>query len=234
MRTPDADQKLDVERGAWKAREQEAGTLPGEGRRRANRRGMKLGQKSAKQPQRGLGVAQLEKLRMQEQQSKSSIGQTQYLHHIKAGGISSHHHTNSWPAALAFRNSRPPDKLFVAKELGHMMHVATRVDDMLWTTFMPSPAHSSSVPLSRNDEHGHTVMSIMVPLGRDERELSGTCNHDHHHSHNNIPVSLRKSYVDDRPPSRNADLNPSNPGTSVDRLPLELRTDVPLLVRTLP
>lgn len=191
----------------------------GEVRSRA-RKG-KPGQK--KQPQRGLGVAQLEKLRLQEQskqeavclsslQSLPSVGFTDhqnqngamYLRHIK--GAISHHHANARGSApLAFGNGRlgPPDKLaeYLARE-GHR-HVGKggTMDGDVFRTFMSlaSTDHSRSVSPSRH-ERGHSV-SIMLPLRKDDSEMSFICN-DYPQA-----VTLGKNVHDPSPSSAN------NPGT---------------------
>jgi hypothetical protein len=203
VRTPEvADaEKLaiaNVER-AWQHNEKSLGRGEQEGQHKASgevrsraRKG-KPGQK--KQPQRGLGVAQLEKLRLQEQskqeaaclaslQSLPSMGFTDqnqngamYLRHMK-GAISHHHANGRHGSALAFGNGRlgPPDKLaeYLGRE-GHRHVGKGSMDGDAFRTFMSlaSTDHSRSVSLSRH-ERDHSV-SIMLPRRKDDSEMSFIC-----------------------------------------------------------
>ena len=148
-----------------------------------------------KQPQRGLGVAQLEKLRLLEQnkqeaaclaslQSLPSMGfidqsrnGAMFLHHIK-GGIS-HHHANGRGSALAFGNGRlePPDNVaeYLARK-GHRHVGKGTMDGDVFGTFisLASTDHSRSVSLSRH-ERGKSV-SIMLPRRKDDSEMASICN----------------------------------------------------------
>lgn len=196
MRTPELA-VANVER-AWQQNEkalshgEQGGPLrkaSGEVRSRA-RKG-KSGQK--KLPQRGLGVAQLEKLRLQEQskleaarlaslQSLPSMGFTDqnqngaamYLRHIK--GAISHHHSNGHGSALGFGNGRlePPDKLagYLARE-SHT-HVGKGGDVFRSFMSLASTDHSRLVSLSGH-ERGHSV-SIMLPSRNGDGEMSFMCN----------------------------------------------------------
>ena len=205
MRTPElADaEKLaiaNVER-AWQhngkalGHGEQEGQSKGVGEVRSRARKGRAGQK--KQPQRGLGVAQLEKLRLQEQskqeaaclvslQSLPSMGFTEqnqngamYLRHIKGG--TSHHHTNARGSApLAFGNGRlgPPDKLaeYLAREGHRHPGKGGTMDGDVFQTFMSlaSSDQYRSVSLSRH-ERGHSV-SIMLPLRKDDSEMAFICN----------------------------------------------------------
>lgn len=204
------------EKGLGQEGQQKAST--GEGRSRA-RKG-KSGQK--KQPQRGLGVAQLEKLRLQEQskqeaaclaslQSLPSLGFTDqnqnggmYFRHIK--GAISHHLTHGRGSALAFGNGRfaPPDKLadYLARDGNRHVGNGT-MDGDVFRTFvsLASTDHSRSVSLSRH-ERGPCV-SIMLPRRKDDCEMSFLCNDTQ--LGNNLhasPSSINNSGTDGSPTRR--------------------------------
>lgn len=156
-----------------------------DGRSRA-RKG-KNGQK--KQPQRGLGVAQLEKLRLQEQskQEAACLASLQSLPSFsfteQNGGICfrqvkgsiSHHASNG--SAVSFGNSRlgPPDKLsdYLSDECHHLAS-GTRESEVLRTIM--SLASNDQLNSSSVARHGQgPPLSIMLPRHKDDSEASFSC-----------------------------------------------------------
>lgn len=211
MRSPEL---ADAER-AWphneKSVEGQQKVSGGEGGRSRARKG-KSGQK--KQPQRGLGVAQLEKLRLQEQskqeaaclaslQSLPSLGFTDqnqngamYFRHIK--GAISHHLTHGRGSALAFGNGRfgPPEYH------GHR-HVGkggTTMEGDVFRTFMSL----GSADHSRSRHDRGPCVSIMLPRRKDDFEISYLCN-DGTQLGNSVhasPSSVNNSGTDGSPTRR--------------------------------
>ncbi|XP_024373431.1 uncharacterized protein [Physcomitrium patens] len=165
-----------------------------EGRSRA-RKG-KCGQK--KLPQRGLGVAQLEKLRLQEQskqeaaclaslRSLPSLGFTDqnqnggmFFRHLK-GAIYHNHNTNRG-SGLPFGNGRfgPPDKLveYLSREGHRHVGTGTRDEDIFRTLMsLASTGHSRSASLPHH-ERGPSISS-MLPRRKDDCDTSFVCNNTH-------------------------------------------------------
>ena len=166
-----------------------AGHLRTSAEGRSRTRKGKSGQK--KQPQRGLGVAQLEKLRMQEQskqeaaclaslQSLPSFGfscQNQNdgtcFRHIKSA--IPHHHNYGRNIALPFGNGRlgSPDKLgdYLARE-GHRHGGKGSVDEDVFRTLV---SLTSTDHISPARHAGGPSFSIMLPHRKDDCERVFVC-----------------------------------------------------------
>jgi hypothetical protein len=166
-----------------------AGQLRASAEGRSRTRKGKSGQK--KQPQRGLGVAQLEKLRMQEQSKQEAAclasleslpsfgfsGQNQNdgacFRYIK--GAIPHHHNYGRSSSLPFGNGRlgSPDKLggYHARE-GHRQSGKGSVDEDVFRTLL---SLASTDHFSRARHVGGPAVSIMMPRGKDDSERFFGC-----------------------------------------------------------
>lgn len=176
-------------------------------------RGRKVKNAQKKPPQRGLGVAQLERLRLQEQskQEAACLASIQVLpsfsftdHNggicvlpLKSGTVS--HQQPGLSSALSFNNGRtgPSEKLHYLAEDGHQLgKVAVDGEGFQSIMSFANSDHSTAGTFARHAQGGQSI-ALIFSRNREIREHSYGCN-----SMRTVPSLSSLSSLSERPGSR--------------------------------